>query len=247
MNTPCKKESAAARARTNSCSPIAASAHARDEAEIALAGHGASIPVHSQAKQAVKRAIDIVGSCLLMLCAGPLLPLIVLAIKLDSPGPLLFRPRIIGKGGREFWTYKFRTMRVGALEQLLADRELLEQYKQNLKIKNDPRVTRVGRILRKTSLDELPQLWSVLKGDLSLVGPRMLAQLELDKFGDNRAKLLSVKPGLAGLWVASGRQSVDFSSRLELELAYVDTWSLSLDMWLLLKTCWVMIRTVGAY
>ncbi len=208
---------------------------------------GSAIPIHSAAKLAIKRVIDVIGSALMLICVAPLMPFIVLAIKLDSPGPLIFKPRIIGQGGREFFTYKFRTMRADAFETLLRDPALLATYKQNLKIRNDPRVTRVGRFLRKTSLDELPQLWSVFKGDLSLVGPRMLAQLELEKFGPYREKILSVKPGLAGLWVASGRQNVEFDSRLRLELEYVDRWSLSLDLWLLIKTFWVMIRAVGAY
>jgi lipopolysaccharide/colanic/teichoic acid biosynthesis glycosyltransferase len=206
-----------------------------------------AIPVHSGVGLTIKRIIDIVGSLLMLACIAPFVPIIILAIEIDSPGPILFRPRIIGYRGREFWTYKFRTMDPDAFNRLLNDQELLTQYKQNLKLKNDPRITRVGRFLRKTSLDEMPQLWSVLKGDLSLVGPRMLAQLELEKFGPYRDKILSVKPGLAGLWVASGRQSVDFSSRLKLELEYVDCWSIWLDFWLLIKTFWVMIRMVGAH
>jgi lipopolysaccharide/colanic/teichoic acid biosynthesis glycosyltransferase len=167
-----------------------------------------AIPMHSGVGLKIKRFIDIVGSLLMLACIAPFVPIIILAIEIDSPGPIFFRPRIIGYRGREFWTYKFRTMHPDAFTRLLNDPELLAQYKQNLKLINDPRITRVGRILRKTSLDEIPQLWSVLKGDLSLVGPRMLAKLELDNFGPYRDKILSVKPGLAGLCVASGRQSL---------------------------------------
>ena len=194
-----------------------------------------------------KRVIDIVGSLFGLMILGLLAPFVILAIKLDSPGPILFRPRIIGLGGREFWTYKFRTMHADAFERLLKDPKLMASYKKNLKIENDPRVTSVGRILRKTSIDELPQFWSVFKGDMSLVGPRMLAKLELEKFGRHRDTILSVKPGLAGLWVASGRQSVDFNRRLELELEYVEHWSLWLDIRLLLKTFVIVFRMIGAH
>ena len=195
---------------------------------------------------AIKRLFDVVGSLLGLIFIAPLFPLIALAIRLDSPGPIFFRPRIIGYGGREFLAYKFRTMDPRALETLLQDPNLLNQYKENLKIANDPRITRVGRWLRLTSLDELPQLINVLKGEMSLVGPRMLAELELEKFGEHRNKILSVKPGMAGLWVASGRQTLSFDRRLELELQYVDNWSLWLDAKCFCKTLVIAIRMVGA-
>ncbi len=218
---------------------------AYDSAMSAADGHEA-IPTHGWFELTIKRIVDIAGSLLILACVLPLMPFIILAIEIDSPGPLFFRPKIFGHRGWEFWTYKFRTMHADASERLLADPELLAQYKQNLKIKNDPRITRVGRFLRKTSLDELPQLWSVFKGDLSLVGPRMLGKLDLEKFGPYREKILSVKPGLAGLWVASGRHSVDFDQRVKLELEYVDHFSLGLDFLLLIKTFWVMVRMIGA-
>lgn len=195
----------------------------------------------------MKRVIDIVGSCCLLLLVLPFFPLIALAIRMDSKGPIFFLPRIIGHKGREFFAYKFRTMRADAFELLLNDTNLLSQYKQNLKLLNDPRVTRVGRMLRKTSIDELPQLFNVLKGDMSLVGPRMLAKLELEKFGDLREKILSVRPGMAGLWVASGRQTLSFERRVELELEYVDKWSLWLDLRCFCKTLLIALRMVGAH
>jgi lipopolysaccharide/colanic/teichoic acid biosynthesis glycosyltransferase len=195
----------------------------------------------------VKRLIDIVGSSFFLVLASPLFPLIALAVRLSSPGPIFFRPKIIGYKGQEFLAYKFRTMDPDAFERLLKDPEMLAQYQTNLKIVDDPRVTAVGRILRRTSLDELPQLINVLRGEMSLVGPRMLALLELEKFGDLREKILSVRPGMAGLWVASGRQTLSFERRVELELQYVDNWSLWLDAKCFFKTLLIAARMVGAH
>jgi lipopolysaccharide/colanic/teichoic acid biosynthesis glycosyltransferase len=207
---------------------------------------GISRPQTNAFTLAVKRLLDIVGSLLGLILVAPLFPLIALAIRLDSAGPIFFCPRIIGYKGQEFLAYKFRTMYPNALETLLKDPRLLKQYKKNLKIPNDPRVTLVGRWLRLTSLDELPQLVNVLRGEMSLVGPRMLAELELEKFGKFRSKVLSVKPGMAGLWVASGRQILSFERRLELELEYIDKWSLWLDAKCFFKTILIAIRMVGA-
>ena len=195
----------------------------------------------------VKRAADIAGSGAALIVTAPLFPLIALAVRLDSPGPIFFRPRIIGFEGREFLAYKFRSMHADAFERLLQDEELLKEYKKSLKLVEDPRITRVGKFLRRTSLDELPQLINVLKGEMSLVGPRMLAELELEKFGEDRDKILSVRPGMAGLWVASGRQTLSFERRLELELQYVNEWSLWLDVKCFLKTLWIAVRMVGAH
>lgn len=195
---------------------------------------------------ALKRFLDIVGSMTLAIVAAPFFPLIVLAIRLDSSGPIFFRPRVIGYKGREFLAYKFRSMQANAFETLLKDPNLLREYKENLKIADDPRITRVGRFLRRTSLDELPQLINVFRGEMSLVGPRFLSQIELAKFGEHRDRILSVKPGMAGLWVASGRQTLSFERRLELELQYVNDWSLWLDFKCFCKTILIAVRMVGA-
>ena len=207
----------------------------------------ASYPERTGLAVSTKRLVDFAGSLAGLILTAPLFPLVALAVRLDSPGPIFFRPRIIGYRGREFLAYKFRSMRADAFEALLQDRQLLTQYKKNLKIVDDPRITRVGRILRRTSLDELPQLINVLRGEMSLVGPRMLAELELEKFGDNRNRILSVRPGMAGLWVASGRQTLSFERRLELELQYVEQWSLWLDVKCFFKTILIAIRMVGAH
>lgn len=196
---------------------------------------------------AVKRVLDTLVSLLLLLSVLPLFPLIALLIYLESPGPIFFKPRVIGLRGRQFNAFKFRTMHPDAFERLLNDPVLLHQYKTNLKVQNDPRITRVGYVLRKTSADELPQLINVLKGEMSLVGPRILGKLELEKFGDQRGKILSVKPGMAGLWVASGRHSLSFDERIRLETAYVDNWSLSLDFKCFVKTVLIALSTVGAH
>jgi lipopolysaccharide/colanic/teichoic acid biosynthesis glycosyltransferase len=195
---------------------------------------------------ALKRLVDIAGSLTLLIVAAPVFPLIALAIRLESAGPIFFRPRVIGYKGREFLAYKFRSMQANAYERLLKDPSLMREYKENLKIADDPRITRVGRVLRRTSLDELPQLINVLFGEMSLVGPRFLSKIELEKFGEHRDKILSVKPGMAGLWVASGRQSLSFERRLALELQYVSDWSLWLDLKCFCKTILIAVRMVGA-
>lgn len=195
---------------------------------------------------ALKRAMDIVLSLIALVLLLPLIVVIALAIKLDSPGPIFYRRRIIGEGGKPFTALKFRSMVADAHEMLLQNPTLLQQYQEGLKIKNDPRITRIGRILRKTTLDELPQLINVLKGDMSLVGPRMLGDIELARFGEHQTKVLSVKPGMAGLWVASGRHALPFERRIELEVKYIDNWSLWLDIKILIKSFLAVIKMVGA-
>ena len=195
----------------------------------------------------VKRLIDILVSLVLFFCVLPFFPIIALLIYLDSPGPIFFKPHVIGCGGRSFRAYKFRTMHKDAFQRLLNDPVLLREYKTNLKVQNDPRVTRFGHLLRKTSVDELPQLINVLRGEMSLVGPRILGKIELEKFGKYGRKVLSMKPGMAGLWVASGRHSLSFEERIKLEVNYVDSWSLWLDFKCFVKTIVIALRAVGAH
>jgi len=195
---------------------------------------------------ALKRIMDLIGSTILLLLTWPLFLIIALAIKLDSPGPVYFRRRVAGQHGKEFEVLKFRSMVANAHDLLLGDPGLLERYRETLKIDNDPRITRVGRILRKTSLDELPQLINVLKGQMSLVGPRMLGDIELARYAEAAEKVLAVKPGMASLWAVTGRQTISFDRRVELDLDYVENWSVWLDIKILLKCGITVVSMVGA-
>jgi exopolysaccharide biosynthesis polyprenyl glycosylphosphotransferase len=177
----------------------------------------------------------------------PLLLVIALLVKLDSPGPVIYRRRVVGTGGREFDAFKFRTMRGDADVYLEQHPELLEELKHTGKLKNDPRVTRLGRFLRTTSLDELPQLFNVLLGQMSLVGPRMISPPELDKFGKWRHNLLTVKPGITGLWQVSGRSDLRYEDRVRLDMHYIRNYTIWLDMRLLFNTLGVVLRKKGAY
>jgi lipopolysaccharide/colanic/teichoic acid biosynthesis glycosyltransferase len=194
----------------------------------------------------LKRIIDLIGSATLLLLTLPLFLVIALVIKLDSPGPVYFRRRVAGQHGKEFDVLKFRSMVANAHGLLLGDPELLERYRETLKIDNDPRITRVGRILRKTSLDELPQLINVLVGEMSLVGPRMLGDIELARYAEAAEKVLAVKPGMASLWAVTGRQTMSFDRRVELDLDYVENWSVWLDIKILLKCGITVVSMVGA-
>jgi len=195
---------------------------------------------------ALKRAIDIIGALALLVCFSPVLLVIAIIIKLDSPGPILFKRQMAGQGGRQFTLLKFRTMVNNAHELLMENPEFLSQYLERLKMGDDPRITRVGGILRKTTLDELPQLVNVLKGEMSLVGPRALGDIELPRYGVYRDKVLSVKPGMAGLWIASGRHTLSFERRIELDIEYIDRWSVWLDIKIFFKSLVAVLRMVGA-
>jgi len=178
---------------------------------------------------------------------SPLLVILAVIVKLDSPGPALYRRRVMGRGGTQFDAFKFRTMLVNGDEILAAHPELRAEWEREQKLKDDPRITRSGRWLRKLSLDELPQLFNVLGGQMSLVGPRMIAPVELARYGDDAAELLSVKPGITGLWQVSGRSDLGYADRTRLDMEYVRTQSFWLDLKLLLLTLPTVIMKKGAY
>lgn len=182
-----------------------------------------------------------------LLAIAPMLSLIALAVKLDSPGPVIHRRRVMGVNGRQFDAHKFRTMYVNGDEILEAHPDLKAQLALNHKLKDDPRVTRVGQILRKYSLDELPQLFNVLKRDMSLVGPRMIAPVEMDKYNQLGINLLTVKPGITGLWQVSGRSDVSYEERVRLDMYYIRNWTIWLDIQLLLETFPAVLKARGAY
>jgi exopolysaccharide biosynthesis polyprenyl glycosylphosphotransferase len=186
----------------------------------------------------IKQTFDYIASTLLLVLFSPLLALIGLAVKLSSPGPILYRQERSGLNGRSFEMIKFRSMRAGAEQQQAALAAQNEMRGPVFKVSNDPRVTPLGRVLRRHSLDELPQLWNVLRGEMSLVGPRPLPFEEVKRFDqDTHRRRLSVKPGLTCLWQISGRNDIaDFADWVRLDLAYIDQWSLWLDFKILLAT-----------
>jgi lipopolysaccharide/colanic/teichoic acid biosynthesis glycosyltransferase len=194
-----------------------------------------------------KRAIDVVAALLSLVLLAPLLLLIVAGIKVSGRGPILFKQKRLGRGGRLFWCYKFRTMVPDAEAQLARRRDLLAQFHENYKIKSDPRITRVGAFLRRTSLDELPQFWNVLRGDMSLIGPRPIVEPELGRYGVHASRLLTVKPGLGGIWQVSGRSDTSYAARVAMDVRYIESRSLGLDLKLLIQTALVVIRGKGAY
>jgi Undecaprenyl-phosphate galactose phosphotransferase WbaP len=199
----------------------------------------------------VKRSVDAVLVVLLGIVLSPVLLLIAAAVWLSSPGPVLFSHRRIRRHGEFFTMWKFRTMCINSGEvlerYLMMHPEARAEWRATHKLKCDPRVTRVGRILRKTSLDELPQLWNVLNGTMSLVGPRPIVAAEVEKYGDQFWDYCSVKPGMTGLWQVSGRSELSYSQRVELDRHYVQNWSLSVDAKILMRTWSSVVNRDGAY
>ena len=182
-----------------------------------------------------------------MLLLSPIFLLIALLVRLDSPGPIIYRRRVMGMNGKEFDAFKFRTMDVRSEEILKANPELMREYLQNFKIKDDPRITRVGKWLRKTSLDELPQLINVLRGEMSLIGPRMITPQELEKYSQWGINLTTVKPGITGLWQVRGRSDVSYEERVRMDMYYIRNWTIWIDFQLLLQTIPAVLTKRGAY
>ena len=194
-----------------------------------------------------KRALDVLGAAIGLVVCAPLLLLLAVLIKLESRGPVLFRQLRTGRGGKRFVIYKFRSMVAGADEQKVSLLSFNEQDGPAFKIKSDPRLTRLGRWLRSTSLDELPQLWNVLKGEMSLVGPRPLPCDESDACAQWQRRRLDVMPGLTCIWQVRGRSRVTFDEWMSMDLQYVDSYSIWQDVKLLLATVWAVLRGTGAH
>jgi len=200
---------------------------------------------------AIKRFMDlfvvIIGGILLL----PFFLFIALLIKINSPGPVLYKQKRLGRNGKYFYAYKFRSMVVDAEKQLQnildADPSFNEEWINNHKLHNDPRITSIGRILRRTSIDEFPQIINILKGDMSLVGPRPIVDEEVEKYGEDYNRISSIKPGLTGMWQVSGRSDINYNDRVAYDTYYLQSWSVWLDLWIIFKTFAAVIQGRGAY
>lgn len=203
---------------------------------------------NSFAYRFIKRGFDILASAVALVILSPLLALLCLLIRLDSPGPAIFVHKRYGKNGKVLRMYKFRTMYQNA-QDMIKDftPEQKREWEENFKLVDDPRITRVGKFLRKTSLDELPQLLNILKGDMSLVGPRPVVKEELEKYGVYQDTFLSMVPGLTGYWQAYARSDCSYEKRMEMELQYVQEANLWWDIKILFATVFTVLKGKGAY
>ena len=199
----------------------------------------------------IKRFLDIIFVSIGGLIILPLLLLIALVVKISSRGPVLYGHKRVGLNGKHFKAYKFRSMVMDADKKLQSvldmDPGLREEWEANHKLKNDPRVTLIGKLLRRTSFDEFPQLINILRGEMSLVGPRPVTDPEIEKYGENAGRILSVTPGLTGLWQISGRSDTDYAERVSYDIYYIQSWSVWLDLWILYRTPGVIMKGRGAY
>jgi Undecaprenyl-phosphate galactose phosphotransferase WbaP len=199
----------------------------------------------------LKRFMDVSITIVGGFCILPFLLIIALLVKITSPGPVLYGHTRLGLNGKHFKAYKFRSMVSDAEARLNAlldsDPKIREEWDAHQKIKDDPRITKLGRFLRRTSLDEFPQLINVLKGEMSLVGPRPIVDSEVEKYGEDFMRIFSVKPGLSGLWQVSGRSDTDYGERVSFDTYYLQSWSVWLDLWVLYKTLGVVVKGKGAY
>ena len=211
--------------------------------------------INKKVYRIVKRIIDVIGALVGCLVLIPLILCIwIVNFIAKDNGPIFYAHKRIGKNGKEFKMYKFRTMCMNAHEMVKDEQamkryfteEQIEEWKENYKIEDDPRITKVGKFLRKTSLDEVPQVFNILKGELSIIGPRPVIEEELEKYEENKEKFLSVTPGLTGYWAANGRSDTNYEERMQMELYYIDNISLKLDLRIFLKTIVSVLKREGA-
>jgi len=195
----------------------------------------------------VKRLADLGFASLILALTSPIILGVALAVRLTSPGPVLFCQRRPGVGRKLFWCYKFRTMVIDAEALLSTNSELRAAFEKNFKLRNDPRLTKIGNFLRTTSLDELPQLFNVIEGSMSLIGPRPILTSQLASYQEHGERVFTVKPGLGGYWQVYGRSNTSHDERIRLDLYYVDNRSIRLDLKLIVLTAWTVITRKGAY
>jgi exopolysaccharide production protein ExoY len=219
---------------------------ARSRADIAGAGTAKYLPGGS-----LKRVLDIILALAGLAVLWPLMLMVALAIRFTDPGPAIFGHERIGFNGRRFKCLKFRSMITNseaALRDLLArDPAAAAEWAETQKLKNDPRVTRLGKILRETSLDELPQLWNVLRGEMSIVGPRPIVSAEVRRYGNDFKAYAATKPGITGLWQVMGRSDCSYDERVSLDVDYVRNWSIVRDIWIIARTVVVVFGRKGSY
>ncbi len=195
----------------------------------------------------MKRVLDVIVASIGLVILSPVFLLLAILIKVNSKGSVFFAHTRIGKDGKKFKMYKFRTMYENAEEMIKNfSPEQKKEWEENYKLKEDPRITSIGKILRKTSLDELPQIINIIKGDLSIIGPRPVIDRELEKYGESKEKFLSITPGLTGYWQANGRSETTYKQRMKMELYYVDHISLRLDLQIFFKTFVSVFKREGA-
>ncbi|MBI2798298.1 sugar transferase [Candidatus Saccharibacteria bacterium] len=208
----------------------------------------------------VKRLFDLLFSLLAVIVLSPIMLVLVIIMKLTDSGPIIYKHQRLTRAGKPLWVYKFRSMKQAYctggqfdgktdLEVLASfnNPRLIEEWKKDQKLRNDPRVSKIGKFMRKTSLDELPQLFNIIKGELSMVGPRPIVEDELKRYGKVSNLFLKIKPGLTGLWQVSGRSDIDYEERVKLDIYYIENWSLWLDLIILIKTVSVVLRGRGGY
>ena len=235
--------------------------HQRGSTRPASTGRTASATGPSRSSLALKRLIDVLGASAGLLVLAPLFAAVAVAIKLDSKGPVFYRHERVGRNGSRLRLFKFRSMhlrccrgeRYGAaaaeeeFERLMADATRQREFGLTYKLRDDPRATGVGGWLRRSSVDELPQLLNVLRGDMSLVGPRPVTRDEIARYGSGAGALLAVKPGITGYWQINGRSGLDYEDRVRLDGAYVSSWSLKLDCKIIANTLRVLLSRRGAF
>lgn len=217
----------------------------------ALSASQQESPKRTNAVFLLKRVVDVIGAVFLILCLLPVLLLCCFAVLLTCSAPIFYSHRRVGRGGREFFVWKFRSMCKNPDEVLQAYLERHPEHRQEWlrahKLVNDPRVTPVGRFMRRYSLDELPQLWNVVRGDMSLIGPRPIVRGEIEKYGDAIGAYYAVRPGMTGLWQVSGRSNTTYTERVLLDRRYAEEWSPLMELAIVLSTFRVVLTGDGAY
>jgi Undecaprenyl-phosphate galactose phosphotransferase WbaP len=220
---------------------------------LALEEWNGGLPLNRLDKEFAKRLFDILFSLSVLILFSPVYLLLTLLIAISSPGPIFYIQERVGKDHKRFGCIKFRTMVENADEilgeMILTSPQMRQEFEEGFKLKDDPRITKIGKFLRCTSLDEFPQFWNVLRGDMSVVGPRPLVPDELSKYGRHINKVLTIRPGITGLWQVSGRNDIPYHRRIQIDVYYVNCQNLWLDLWVIIKTIGVVVipKNNGAY